>query len=149
MDHMRVACVLIALFAINPLTNNCQTREPQSLGDFAIEITYQRGVSTHFPLAKSGSTSGGSFTLNPTEIFKRADQDSEQVSLVYFTASPEGNAWKIKVSVVKGEFYDKGQQDVATYLVREGEKVTVKEMERFGVRSFDLGLVRLNQATAS
>jgi hypothetical protein len=50
---------------------------------------------------------------------------------------------------VKGEFYDKGQQDVATYLVREGEKVTVKKMEQFGVRPFEVAVVRVNAAAAA
>jgi hypothetical protein len=44
-----------------------------------------------------------------------------------------------------GEFYDKGRQDVATFLVSEGEKVTVKEMERFGVRPFGVAVVRVNE----
>jgi hypothetical protein len=47
-----------------------------------------------------------------------------------------------------GEFYDKGRQDVATFLVSEGEKVTVKEMERFGVRPFGVAVVRVNEAAA-
>jgi hypothetical protein len=87
--------------------------------------------------------------LPPGEIVKRAEKDSEQVSEVYINASSEGNGWKIKVSVVMGGFYDKGRQDVATFLVSEGEKVTVKEMKRFGIRPFDVAVVRVNEAAAA
>jgi len=146
MAHMRVASMLIALFAITPPIIAFQNRETVPVSGFAIQITNQRGQSFHLLLAKPKNQ--GSFTLPPGEIVKRADKDSEQVSEVYITAYSEGNAWKVKVSVVKGEFYDKGQQDLATYLVREGEKVTVKEMEQFGVRPFDVAVVRVNDAAA-
>jgi hypothetical protein len=69
--------------------------------------------------------------------------------MVKLTASSEGDAWRINVSVVKGEFYDKGEQGVATYLVREDEKVPVKEMGQFGIRPFDVSVVRVNQSPAS
>jgi len=149
MAHMRVASMLIALFASIPPIIAFQNRETLPVSGFAIQITRQGGHSFHLLLAKAESKNQGSFTLPPGEIVKRADKDSEQVSEVLITASFEGNAWKIKVSVVKGEFYDKGQQDLATYLVREGEKVTVKEMEQFGVRPFDVAVVRVNDAAAS
>ncbi|HEV8133018.1 MAG TPA: hypothetical protein VGP85_00005, partial [Pyrinomonadaceae bacterium] len=143
MAHMRVASMLMALFAITPPIIVFQNRETLPTSGFAIQITRQGGQSFHLLLANQNS-----FTLPPGEIVKRADKDSEQVSEVYITASSEGNAWKVKVSVVKGEFYDKGQQDVATYLIREAEKVTVKEMEQFGVRPFDVAVVRVNDAAA-
>jgi hypothetical protein len=149
MAHMKVASMLIALLAITPLTIAFQNPEPLPLSDFAIEITNGRGQTFHLLLEKNGSKHRPSFTLNPAEIVKRADKDSDQVSEVYVTAFSDGNVWRIKVSVVKGEFYDKGEQDVAKYLVREGEKVTVKEMEQFGVRPFDVSVVRVNPAAAS
>lgn len=149
MAHLRVASVLIALLAIAPPANAFQNPEPPPPSGFAIQVTNRRGQSSHFPFAKGGLKGGGSFTLPPGEIVKRADKDSEQVSLVCLNASYEGDIWKIEVSVVKGEFYDKGRQDVSTHLVREGEKATVREMEQFGVRPFEVAVVRVNQAAAS
>jgi hypothetical protein len=148
MAHMRVASILIAFFTITTPIIAFQNRENRPVSRFAIQITNHRGQSFHL-LLEGKSKNQGSFTLAPGEIVKRADKNSEQVSEVLITASSEGNAWKIKVSVVKGEFYDMGQQDVATYLVGEGEKVTVKEMEQFGVRPFDVAVVRVNDAAAS
>ena len=148
MAHMRVAFMLIGLFAITLPIIAFQSRDSLLVNRFAIQVTNQRGQSFHLPLAKTESKNQVSFTLPPSEIVKRADKDSEQVSEVYISAYSEGNAWKVRVSVVKGEFYDKGRQDVATYLVSEGEKVTVKEMEQFGVRPFDVAVVRVNDAGA-
>src|SRR5829696_6061058 len=119
MAHPRITTVLIALFAITLPINAFQNREPLPPSGFAIQITNQRGQSSHLLLSKRGLKGGGSFTLSPSDIARRADKDSEQVSEVKVTASSEGDVWKIMVSVVKGEFYDKGEQDVATYLVRE------------------------------
>src|SRR5215210_4675546 len=120
MPHLRIASVLISFFAVTLPIKAAQNREQPPLSGFAIQITNQSGQSTHFLISGRGLKGGGSFTLPPGEIIKLADKDSERVSMVGVTASTEGDAWRIKVSVVKGEFYDKGEQDVATYLVREG-----------------------------
>jgi len=148
MVHLGTVSVLIALYAVTLPIQAVQHREPQ-LNGFAIQITYQSGRSTYFPMSGRELKRDGSFTLPPGEIIKHADKDSEQVSMVRFTASPEGDAWRINVSVVKGEFYDKGGQDVATFLVRENEKVTVTEMGLFGIKPFDVSVVRVIESAAS
>lgn len=148
MAHLRIASILIALCAVTLPIEAIQDREQPPLSGFAIQIAYQSGQSTHYFIYGRELKGRGAFTLPPEEIIKRADKDSEQVSIVKVAASSEEDAWRIKVSVVKGEFYDKGEQDVATYLVRENEKVTVKEMGQFGIKSFDIAVVRVNQSGA-
>ena len=148
MAHLGITSILIVLFAVTPPIKTIQDQEQPRLSGYAIEITNQSGQSTHFLIAGRELKGAGSFTLPSTEIIKRADNDSEQVSMITVAASSEKDAWRIKVSVVKGDFYDKGEQDVATYLVRESEKVTVKEMGQFGTKSFDIAVVRINQSGA-
>src|SRR4029434_865212 len=134
MVHSGTVSVLIVLYAVTLPIQAVQHREQQQLGGFAIQFTYQSGKSLYFPMS-GREKPHGSFSIPQGEIIKHADKDSEQVSTVMFTASSEGNAWRINVSVVKGEFGDKGRQDVATFLVHENEKVTVTEMGRFGIKS--------------
>jgi hypothetical protein len=88
------------------------------------------------------------FTLPPWGVLKRAAQDSDQVTMILIAAAFDGEFWKIRVSVRKGEFYDKGEQEVATYSAREDERVTVKELEPLGVTPFDLAVVRAHQIVA-
>jgi hypothetical protein len=145
---LRIAFIVIALLAVALPARAAQHRERSPLSGYAVQITYRDGQSTHFLIPGREMKGGGAFTLSPQEIVRRADKDSEQVSLIKVGASPEEGAWRIKVSVVKGEFYDKGEQDVLTCLVRVGERVTVKEMEQFGVRPFQVAVVRVNQAAA-
>jgi hypothetical protein len=140
--------VVFVMFAITLPVVALQKRESAALSDLAIQVTNQLGHSIYMDFAKGESKRRGSFTLPPGEIIKRADKDSDQVSMIYVSAAPEQDAWRINVSVVKGEFYDKGEQDVATFLVRENEKVTVKEMQQFGVKAFDISIVRVNRAAA-
>jgi hypothetical protein len=147
MVHLGTISVLIALYAVTLTIQAVQHRE-QQLSGFAIQITYQSGKSTYFLMSGRELKRDGSFTIPPGEIIKHADKDSEQVSEVYVAASAEGDAWKLKVWVVKGEFGDKGRQDVATFLVRENEKVTVTEMGLFGIKAFDVSVVRVNESAA-
>jgi hypothetical protein len=88
------------------------------------------------------------FTISPDRLIKRSDKDNEQVSMVLVSAAFDGSFWKIKVSVLKGEFYDKGEQEVGAYSARESEKVTINEMGPLGVEPFDVSVVRLNQSAA-
>ncbi|MFL6210989.1 MAG: hypothetical protein ACJ74W_19225 [Pyrinomonadaceae bacterium] len=65
------------------------------------------------------------------------------VGAVRITPVVEGAAVRINVAVMFGEkFLDKEEQ-IASYLVRVGEQVEVKELTRYGVVPFQLKLVRV------
>jgi hypothetical protein len=65
------------------------------------------------------------------------------VGAVRITPTMEGAAVRINVAVMFGEkFLDKEEQ-IASYLVRVGEQVSVKELMRYGVVPFQLKLVRV------
>jgi hypothetical protein len=148
MAFLRIASVLLSLSVVTPYTEAIQVRERPPLSGYAIQITHQSGQSHHFLISAPELKGGGSFTLPPGEVIKPADTVSEQVSMIKVSASSERDAWRIKISVIRGEFYDKGEQDVATFLVRENEKASVKEMGQFGIRPFDVSIVRVNQSAA-
>lgn len=71
---------------------------------------------------------------------------------INFTSAYEGDAVRIKVSVVfddsqtdaPGPKYGPQERGVATYLAREGETVNVEELARFGVEPMQLKVVRAN-----
>src|SRR4029453_7075264 len=99
---LRVASLLIALFAVNFRIVNVQDRVPQPLSGYAIRVTYPGGKSSHFLISSRGLKGVGGFTLAPGDIIKPAEKDDDQVSMIRVIASSEGDAWRIKVSVVKG-----------------------------------------------
>jgi hypothetical protein len=149
MTFLRLLLALTSLYTMFICASDAQAQERLPLNGYAIEITYKDGKSSHSPMFGQELRGNTGFTLSPWNIIKRANKDSEQVSMVLVAAAFDGGAWRIKVSVRKGEFYDKGEQEVATYSVRENEKATVKEMEQFGVEPFDVSVVRVNQAAAN
>jgi hypothetical protein len=148
MALLRIATVLLPLLVAALPTQAIQDRERPALSGYGIQIIYQSGQSSHFLIPAPKLKVAGSFTIPPGEIIKRADTANEQVSMVKVSAAFEKDIWRINISAVKGEFYDKGEQDVATFLVRENEKMTVKEMGQFGIKSFDISIVKVDQSAA-
>ena len=71
---------------------------------------------------------------------------------IEFTSAYEGDAVRIKVSVVfddsqmdaPGPKYGPKERSIATYLAREGETVNVGELARFGVEPMQVKVVRAN-----
>ena len=55
----------------------------------------------------------------------------------------EGDAVRVTVSVFLGVRHHEKQEPVATYLVREGEKVSAGELTQFGVEPFEIKVVRV------
>jgi hypothetical protein len=71
------------------------------------------------------------------------------VRAVNVTSRKEGDAVRVNVSVFVGaKFFDK-EEPVATYLVRENEKVTASELARFGVEPFEITLVKVQQSVSA
>jgi hypothetical protein len=69
------------------------------------------------------------------------------VRAVNVVSRKEGDAVRINVSVFVGvKFHDK-EEPVATYLVRENERVIIDELTRFGVEPFEIGVVGVRRST--
>ena len=67
---------------------------------------------------------------------------SLQVDAVNFRPTLEGEAVRLSVSVLMGTRHEQ-ERDVAAYTLREGEKIRVQELTRFGVEPFGVKLVRI------
>ncbi|PYS93481.1 MAG: hypothetical protein DMF64_04560 [Acidobacteria bacterium] len=71
------------------------------------------------------------------------------VSKVTFSAQQNGDFWSLSVVVGVGEFYDAGEQQVAALTLRTNERAEVREVARFGLNPFSVGVVKVLGATAS
>lgn len=89
-----------------------------------------------------------SFTPSPLIVIRRAAKDSERVSLIAISTVLEGDMWKVLVSVTFGEFYDQGKKQIAAYRVHEGEKARIKELAQYGLKPFDVSIVRVKRVRA-
>ena len=54
--------------------------------------------------------------------------------------------WKVEVAVQFGEFFDSELKEIAAYQIREGEKAKVKQLVQYGLRPFDVSVVKVEQS---
>lgn len=62
---------------------------------------------------------------------------------VRVNAHPEGEAWRVNVSVGLGEFFDSGAPQVGSYLLRTNERVSVSEIARYGISPISVAVVKV------
>lgn len=75
--------------------------------------------------------------------------DSPGVTAVNILSEPAEDGLRVWVSVFLGQLHEQ-EKSVASYILHEGDKISVQELKQFGVEPFEIALVRLNsqQATA-
>ncbi len=78
----------------------------------------------------------------------RQPEGSIPVKAVKIVSLPEGNAVKVKVSVLAGQKPYENEQVVADYTLRENEKITVNNLTRFGIEPFEIRAVGLTLAAS-
>jgi len=149
MEPLRMILALMISCSTLTAAGAALSQERSPLNGYAIQIIYKDVPMSQHAMTGPELKGKTGFTLPPEMILKRGGKDGEQVSLVWVAAHSEGEAWRIKVSVVRGEFYDGGEQEVATYTVRENEKVKIVEVGEFGVDPFEVSIVRVVQAAAA
>lgn len=119
----------------------------------ALEVTYLKGAAPTFQQLYAPAADGkprgtwyGRFGRVPG--WKPTDA-SLTVRAVNVVSHLEGDAARVDVSVYVGvEFFDK-ELPVASYLLREAEKITVEALTSFGVEPIDIAVVKLRLSTAS
>ena len=149
MANLRMILALTVSCATLTHAGAAPAQERRPLNGYAIQILHRDNLFSQNAMKGPELKGKTGFTLPPEMIVRRAGKDGEQVSLVWVAAHFEGEAWRIKVSVVRGEFYDRGEQEVANYAVRENEKVKISEVGEFGIDPFEVSIVRVVQVAAA
>lgn len=138
-----VAAILITgLFACNIAAQERQER--LSSTGFALEVKYYEGALLSYQAVypankKSYWQCCGRFARIASW---QPPPGSVPVSAVKIASFVEGNAVRINVSALLGEFLDK-EQPVATYLARENEKIVIRELAQVGIVPFEITVVRV------
>lgn len=159
MNNSRIVTLIVSIFAcvflaatsaaqpsalVRPLPQLAQAASQVDVapGNLALEITYYKDLPpaymrlggkawyARFRRTSSWQTPTGSLPVKAVNIVSRV----------------EGNAVKVRVSVYDGARFDDKEEFVGEYVVRENEKITVRELTRFGVEPFEIGLVHVAPA---
>lgn len=150
--HTLNALAVSAFFLLGGLTLKAQeTAAKPAPKNLAVEIVDDgfRGIQS--PVLDSPS--GGSMETSPPRRLPGWEQPAGVAPLtrIRINSSYEGDAVRIKVSVVfddsepadaPGPKYGEKEQDLATYLAREGETVKVEGLARFGFEPMRLKVVK-------
>ena len=126
-----------------------QEKLPKSTSELGIEIVDGQHASP-FPVS---SSEGGSIEIGPPP--KRPDwkqaQDTASLTRVRIRPVIDRDGVSIKIGAVfddsqpanaPGPKYGEKEQTIASYFAREGETITISEMERFGFEPLVLRVVR-------
>lgn len=120
------------------------TQDSSATNKLALEVTYYRDAPPTYMSAGSAVWYGW---------FRRVASwqqpaGSLPVLAVNIVTRLEGDAVEVKVSVYEGvRFHDK-EEFVASYIIRESEKISVRELTRFGVEPFEIEAVRVAPTAA-
>lgn len=69
--------------------------------------------------------------------------DALPVKAVNIVSRIEGDAVKVNISVFTGHKFHEKEEFVADYLIRENERIVVKELSKFGIVPFEIAVVRV------
>lgn len=94
MTLLRLVLTLIASYTMHICVNATQTQESRPLIGYAIQVIFVDNVSLHSPMSGPELKGRTDFTLAPWRLIKRAEKDSDQVSMVLLSAAFDGGVWK-------------------------------------------------------
>lgn len=133
-------CLLLAL----PVATIAQDVNATHRSGLVIEIKNPENAAPSFlPVAPVNTKRSAMWTPR----FKRVpgfspEPGTQPVRAVHFSSSAEGEAARVNVSVSVGARYFEKELQVQSFLLREGDKVLVKQLVDFGVEPFEITVVR-------
>lgn len=151
MPYMKMLAAIITLFLALSFCSYsavCQTQEEDSLNGYALHVTYHDFTIFFVPMYGPKHEGGGGFTTLKSLVNKRVAKDSERVSYIDVVTILQGDLWRVTVSVKFGEYFDQGKKQIATYQIREGEKVKIKELAQYGIEPLDVSVIKIERALA-
>jgi hypothetical protein len=136
-----IISTIVIAFLVSQFAAAQQKPSPAEPAGLALEVTYLEGAPPAFqPVGKTGGTWYGRFGRVPAWTPPEGSLPARAVNII---PRIEDGAVRIDVSVYVGaQFFDK-ELAVASYLLKESDKVTVEELAKFGVKPFEIAVVRV------
>lgn len=141
---------LIVLFLGNLFCAAQSDRQIYEVPGLVLEITYDtESKPAYIYVTNQHLHSRGSLVSNFRRVANwRQTEGSIPVKAVKIVSLPEGNAVKVKVSVLAGQKPYENEQAIADYTLRENEKIIVNNLTRFGIEPFEIRVVGLTLAVS-
>lgn len=113
----------------------------------ALEIIFHKGVPpAYHSVPPSNSKLSGAWFARFRRVHNwQQPEGTLPVRAVNIVSRKEGEAVRVNVSVFLGVKFHEKEEQVATYLVQENEKVTTNELARVGVEPFEITVVKVPQ----
>jgi hypothetical protein len=148
--HLIVRTILcLACLSVVERASAQEGREAPVLPEYVIEVGDGEGCS-FAPLKRAEGRQRGAFkwvVSKPPPASPRGEA-SPSVWTLIVTAQPDGDMWRVNVSVRLGEYYDGEAKQVAAYVLRTNERAEVSEVMPYGVKPFRVGVVKVSAASA-
>jgi hypothetical protein len=141
--------LIFLLFASNP--SSFAQQQPSAPTHLALEVTYFNGRPPAYQavLAANSNTRGDWYGLFGHVPSWQPPAGFLPVQAVEILPRVEGDAVRIAVSVFVGARLQEKAVPVATYLVRENEKIKTSALTEFGVEPFEIKVIRITPASTA
>src|SRR5215471_21758814 len=110
----------------------------------ALEVTYYPGRKPAYETVPGPDSkpSGAWFGLFARIASWQAPAGAPPVEAVRVVSRVEGDAVRVAVSILSGSKAFENEQPVASYLIRETDKIRIDELKQFGIEPFEIKLIR-------
>jgi hypothetical protein len=133
------AMLLLAVCAIAAAGHVSAQETASQPTRLALEVTYYPGRTPAYQAVKR---EGGWYGL-----FARIDAQNTPrnaaLRAVHVASYLEQDTVRVIISLLSGEKGPENKQQIAEYVIRETEKITVEELRQFGIQPFEIKLIRL------
>jgi hypothetical protein len=147
MPHARlIVRFLLCLVCLPALTSAFaqEAREVPVLPEYVIEVGGHDARCRFAPIKRTATQDGElRFVLSKPPPVAPGGEAQPTVWTVKVFARPDGELWRVSVSVGLGEFYDAGVHEVGSYALRTNERAVVGEVVRYGVSPLSVGVVKV------
>lgn len=148
------AIFLIVLFlgnvfcAAQSYERNSDQKNSGSFG-LILEVTYDKeNKPAYVYVTDHILQSRGNLFSNFQRVANWHSAGTFPVKSVKIVSRPEGNAVKVKISVLTGQMPREKEQTVANYTLRENEKIAVNDLAKYGIEPFEIRAVGLTLAAS-
>jgi hypothetical protein len=139
----RLRCaILLIIFGLSlPAALIAQQTPPPTR--LALEVTFYPGRKPAYQNVPAGKAQGAWYALFGRISSWRLPVEARATKAVRIVPSVEGDGVRIVVSLLSGEKAHENEEQVASYLIRENEKISADELRQFGIEPFGIKLVRV------
>jgi len=132
------------LVTFNFAQNNPEKTPLVAPSGLALEVTFNKSQPfAYLNIYENGRDGGGWFSSFGRIPNFKAPPNTPPINAVNVIHRLEKDVLKIAISIFKGHKFRDQEITVADFSLREGERISIKELTNFGVEPFEIAVVRV------